>query len=68
MGKDEAGSINRVNYRRHDIFCMYWRQPPTTWQYYPRQIAGTNLPTPRGWVAWLARARVYVHNLLRVLT
>ena len=36
--------------------------------YYPRQIAGTNLPTPMGWNAWLARTHVYVHNLLRVIT
>ena len=34
----------------------------------PRQIAGTNLPTPKVWIAWLARAHVYVHNLLRVVT
>ena len=26
--------------------------------YYPRQIAGINLPTPNGWIAWLARACV----------
>ena len=34
----------------------------------PRQIASTNLPTPKGWIAWLARAHVYVHNLLGVIT
>ena len=50
---------------------MYCRQSPTTppslqWHYYPRQIAGTNLPTPKGWIALLARA--HVHNLLRVIT
>ena len=33
-----------------------------------RQIAGTNLPTPKGWITWWARAHVYVHNLLRVIT
>ena len=35
--------------------------------YYPGQIAGTNLRTPQGWIAWLARAHVYIHNLLRVI-
>ena len=34
----------------------------------PRQIDGTNLPAPKGWIAWLAGAHVYVHNLLRVIT
>ena len=24
--------------------------------YYPRPIAGTNLPIPKGWIAWLAKA------------
>ena len=24
--------------------------------YYPRLIAGTYLPTPKGWIAWLAKA------------
>ena len=48
-------------------------QPPTLphtlrKHYYPRQIVGTNLPTPKGWITWLARAHVYVHNLLRVIT
>ena len=38
---------------------------PTSSHYYSRQIAGTNLPTARGWIAWLARPRVYVHNLLQ---
>ena len=28
----------------------------------------TNLPTQKGWMAWLARAHVYVYNLLRVIT
>ena len=26
----------------------------------PRQIAGTNLPTPREWIAWLAGARTWL--------
>ena len=44
--------------------------PPLTCikHYYSRQIAGTNLPTPKGWIPRLARAHVYVHNLLRVIT
>ena len=36
--------------------------------YNPRLIAGTNLPTPTGWIAWQASAHVYVHKLLRVIT
>ena len=40
--------------------CMY-RLLPTTHpspsrHYYPRLIAGINLPTPKGWIAWLAKA------------
>ena len=35
--------------------------------YYSRQIACTNLPIPKRWIAWLARAHVYVLNLLRVI-
>ena len=31
-------------------------------------IGFTNLPIPRGWIAWLATARVYIYNLLRVIT
>ena len=73
MGKDAASSINRVNYRRHDTVYMYCRQPPTTppsshWHYYSRQIARTNLLIPKGWIAWLATAYVYIRNLLRVIT
>ena len=40
---------------------MYmYRLLPTTptsssGHYYPRLIVGTNLPTPKGWVAWLAK-------------
>ena len=31
--------------------------PPSPYRhYYPRLIAGTNLPTPKEWIAWLAKA------------
>ena len=30
--------------------------PSSSRNYYPRLIAGTNLPTPKGWIAWLAKA------------
>ena len=30
--------------------------PSLSRHYYPRLIAGTNLPTPKGWIAWLAKA------------
>ena len=40
--------------------CMYRLLPTTppspSRHYYPRLIAGTNLPTPKGWIAWLAKA------------
>ena len=38
--------------------CMYRLLPTTppspSRHYYPRLIAGTNLPTTKGWIAWLA--------------
>ena len=38
--------------------CMYrllpTASPSPSRHYYPRLIAGTNLPTPKGWIAWLA--------------
>ena len=40
--------------------CMYRLQltspPSPSRHYYPPLIAGTNLPTPKGWIAWLAKA------------
>ena len=37
--------------------CMYRLLPSSSCgHYYPRLIAGTNLPTPKGWIAWLAKA------------
>ena len=40
--------------------CMYRLLPTTppspSRHYYPLLIAGTNLPTPKGWIAWLAKA------------
>ena len=30
--------------------------PSPSSHYYPRLIAGTNLPTPKGWIAWLTKA------------
>ena len=66
-------------YRHHadsSVKHIFWltvtvSQPPTTpplilrKALLPRQIASTNLPTPKGWIAWLARAQVNVHNLLQ---
>ena len=72
MGKDVAGLITRVNYRRRDTFtCTVGSHLP---HYHHRfgiitpTIAGTNLPTPKGWIALLVRTHLYVHNLLRVIT
>ena len=40
--------------------CMYRLLPTTppspSRHYYLRLISGTNLPTPKGWIAWLAKA------------
>ena len=40
--------------------CMYRLLPTTppspSRHYYPRLIAGTNLSTSKGWMAWLAKA------------
>ena len=40
--------------------CMYRLLPTTppspSRHYYPRLIAGTNLPIPIRWIAWLAKA------------
>ena len=42
-----------------DIICMYRLLPTTpsspSGHYYPRFIAGTNSPTPKGCIAWLAK-------------
>ena len=49
------------------------RQPPTIppsshLYYHHQEIADKNLLTPRGWIAGLARACVYAHDLLSVIT
>ena len=48
--------------------CMYMLLPTTppspSRHYYSRLIAGTNLPTPKGWIAWLAKADCRVQNQL----
>ena len=66
MGRDEAGSINRVKDRCHDtlhiLLAATYNTPPNALALLPRKIVGTNLPTSRGWIAWLARSRIYVHN------
>ena len=40
--------------------CMYRLLPTATpspsRNYYPRLIGGTNLATPKGWIAWLAKS------------
>ena len=36
--------------------CMYRLLPSSSRHYYPRLTAGTNLLTPKGWIAWLAKA------------
>ena len=55
----------RVQLARPDLpalhyICMYRLLPTTppspSRHYYPRLIACTNLPIPKGWIAWLAKA------------
>ena len=41
--------------------------PPSPQALLPRQIADADLSTPKGWIAWLAKAHVLVHNLLGVI-
>ena len=38
---------------------LYWAYGALWVCRYPRQTAGTNFPTPRGWIAGLARTCVY---------
>ena len=49
-----------TSYQRHITFactCCYQLHPISpSRHYYPRLIAGTNLPTPKEWIAWLAKA------------
>ena len=55
----------RVRQARYELpaphyICMYRLLPTTppspSRHYYPRFIVCTNLPTPKGWIAWLAKA------------
>ena len=53
-------SLLDPSYQRHITFacagCHQLYSPSPSRHYYPRLIAGTNLPTPKGWIAWLAKA------------
>ena len=46
------------SYQRHITFactdCYQLEPPHHRPHYYPRLIAGINLPTLKGWIAWLA--------------
>ena len=48
------------SYQRHITFactgCYQLHPPSSSRHYYPQLIAGTNLPTPKGWIALLAKA------------
>ena len=48
------------SYQHHITFacigCYQLHPPLPSRHYYPRLIAGTNLPTPKGWIVWLAKA------------
>ena len=42
--------------------------PSPSRHYYPWLIAGTNLPTPKGWIAWLAKSDCTHITLSKVIT
>ena len=42
--------------------------PSPSMHYYPRLIAGANLPTPKGWIAWLAMADCTHITFVKVIT
>ena len=57
------GRTENHNNNNASVFILrrMYRLLPTTppspsRHYYPRLIDGTNLPTPKGWIAWLANA------------
>ena len=60
MGRECSGLRLDPSYQRHMTFACagyYQLKPPSpSRHYYPRLIAGTNLPTPKGWIASLAKA------------
>ena len=67
----------RMQWARHELpaphyICMYRLLPTTplspSRHYYPQLIAGTNLPTPKGWIAWLAKACCTHITLAQVIT
>ena len=53
---------------------LYWVQAATKYtpspsrNYYPRLIAGTTLPKPKGWIPWLAKVDCTHINLPKVIT
>ena len=59
--------LARPSYQRHITLactvCYQLHYPSPSRHYYLRFIAGTNLPTPKGWIAWLAKAVLYADNL-----
>ena len=59
---DDNRECSRLDptYQRHITFactgCYQLHPHHRLRLYYPRLIAGTNLPTSKGWIAWLAKA------------
>ena len=57
MGSSAVGSTRVTSATLHLHVQAATNTPPSQFRhYYPRLIAGTNLPTPKGWIAWLAKA------------
>ena len=69
MGKDAAGSINEVNYRRDHTFACIVGSHLQQLHHHIGIITPDKIPVPiyrpEGWTTWLARAHVNVRNLLR---
>ena len=67
------GSLSLICRPKCEILVLTNSRPPTSQPLtlrkavLTRQIAGTNLPTQKGCIAWLARAYVYIHNLFVVI-
>ena len=59
---DDGRECSRLDptYQSHITFactgCYQLHPHHRLRHYYPRLIAGTNLPTSKGWIAWLAKA------------
>ena len=55
MAESAVGSTRVTSATLHlHVHAAINYTPSPSRHYYPRLVAGTNLPTPKGWIAWLA--------------